>query len=95
MIGTPNKIKSSLIEEYLLIDAVDKNKLENELKKLKLNYQKDGLFKINLKNEQEAQKVIQSIKTPLKELKTHSPTLEEAYLEIIGGSNQNGGNQET
>ena len=84
MIGTPDKIKKSLIDEYLLIDAKDRNKLEVELKKMKLHYEIDGHFKIHVKDGNSIQKIIHSIETPLITLKTHSPTLEEAYLEIIG-----------
>lgn len=82
--GTPQKIKKDLVEEYLLIDSQDKQSLRRELKKLKIKYSEkpnDG-FKISIAKEN-PQKIISSIKTDLSYLKTHSPTLEEAYLEII------------
>jgi ABC-2 type transport system ATP-binding protein len=82
-LGTPDHIKKSLIEEYLILDAKDKNALQKELDKNKIRYQLDGSFKIDIKDVATAQKIIQSLKTPLTLLKTHSPTLEEAYLEII------------
>lgn len=88
--GTPSEIKKSLIEEYLLVGSKEPDKLKNEL--LKLNFLLEDAnppFKISLKGKN-AQKVIQSIKTPLNLLKTHSPTLEEAYLEIIEKT-ENGG----
>lgn len=87
-IGTPNQIKKNLIDEYLLVDAKNKKQLENELKQQKIDFNIDGLFKIHLKNESSAQQIIKSLKTPLTVLKTHSPTLEEAYLEIIGQKNK-------
>lgn len=81
-IGTPTQIKNRLIQEYILIDAKDRHKLLKELDSKKINYEDKGPFKINIENKN-LQKLIQSIKTPLSMLKTHSPSLEEAYLEII------------
>ncbi len=80
--GTPNEIKSNLTQEYLLVDAKNRKNLIEELKKLKLNFKEEAGIKIDLKKTT-AQAVINKIKTPLTILKTHSPTLEEAYLEII------------
>lgn len=82
--GTPQKIKQDLVEEYLLIDSNDKQSLRRELKELKIKYREDldDGFKISITKEN-PQKIISSIKTDLSYLKTHSPTLEEAYLEII------------
>lgn len=81
-LGTPNDIKKSLVEEYMLIDAKDKDKLRKLLTAKKINFSQDDLFKINLKNTN-VQNVIKSINIPLTYLKIHTPTLEEAYLEII------------
>lgn len=82
-LGTPDLIKKNLIEEYLILDAKDKNELQKELEKNKIRYERDGVFKVNVKDVATAQRIIQSLKVPLTTLKTHSPTLEEAYLEII------------
>lgn len=82
--GTPSQIKQKLVQEHLTVDTKEKEKLEIELKKLKLKYQEvSGQLKIDLKDKN-AQKVIQSIKTPLTYLDIHNPTLEDAYLEIVG-----------
>lgn len=88
--GTPSKIKRDLIEDYLLVDTEKKGDLIKELEKLKLPFEMGELIKIKL-GKQSIQKVISSIKTPLTNIKTHSPTLEEAYLEIVGRG-ENGGN---
>jgi hypothetical protein len=40
------------------------------------------LFKVDI-GRRSAQKIIQSIRTPLTLLKIHSPSLEDAYLEIV------------
>jgi hypothetical protein len=41
-----------------------------------------------------ANEIIQQIKTPLTTLKTYSPSLEEAYLEIIGANTNQMDSQE-
>lgn len=83
-LGTPSKIKQNLVDEYLLINAKDRKRLTDELKKLKIrfNLDQDQNFKINLAKHN-SQKLISAIGTPLTYLKTHIPTLEEAYFEII------------
>lgn len=83
-LGTPSKIKQNLVDEYLLINAKDRKRLTDELKKLKIRFHLDQSqnFKINLAKHN-PQKLISAIGTPLTYLKTHIPTLEEAYFEII------------
>lgn len=81
--GTPSQIKKSLIEDYLMIDAKNRAELKKELTSKKLIFTGDGPFKIILKDKS-AQDVIRQLKTNLSLLQTHTPTLEEAYLEIIG-----------
>lgn len=81
--GTPDKIKKSLIEDYLIIDSQNRPKLTAELSDLKLKFTLEKEFKVFMEK-RSAQQIIQSIKTPLSVLKTHNPSLEEAYLEIIG-----------
>lgn len=87
-LGTPKKIKEDLIDEYLLIDAKNRDELKQELKRLKINFEEDKHIRIDT-NGLSFQEVITKISTPLTLLKTHSPTLEEAYLAII---NKNGNN---
>lgn len=85
MLGTPDFVKKQIKQDYILIDAKNKLSLEKELQKHKFSYIKNGEFKILLKNTS-AQAIIKKIETPLTTFKIHSPTLEEAYLEIIGGN---------
>jgi ABC-2 type transport system ATP-binding protein len=82
MEGTPEAIKNNLLTEILIVDSKEKTKLREELNKLKLSFIEENQFTINLKG-QNIQKVIQSIKTPLNLLKTHNPSLEDAYLSIV------------
>lgn len=80
--GSPEEIKTALIEHYITADAEDRTALQHELKHLKMSFDGDGPIKIHLKGHT-AQQIIQSIKTPLTHLSIHSPTLEDAYVEII------------
>ena len=81
--GSPAEVKAALAEHYLLLDADDRPQLRSELKALGIAFTETPLFKIGLK-ERNTQQIIQSIHTPLTVLKTHVPTLEDAYLEIVG-----------
>lgn len=83
--GTAREISKDLIREYLLIEAEDSTRLKGELQGLGVTptEEEGGLLRIDLNPERTAQKVIRSIQTPLTTLKIHTPTLEEAYLEII------------
>ena len=81
--GTPAEVKAELIEEYLLIDAADRDRLRSELTRLDIPFVETPQFRIYL-NGRSAQQIIKSIETPLTILRTHSPTLEDAYLRIVG-----------
>lgn len=81
-LGTPEEIKKSIIEEYLLIDANDRSKLRGELAGLGLNFTEGEYIRVDL-GKRRAQEVIQGIETPLTVLRIHDPSLEDAYLEIV------------
>ena len=81
-LGSPAQVKANLIEHYLLIDAENRGQLRTELKSLNIAFTETPLFKISL-NDRTAQQIIKAINTPLTLLKTHIPTLEDAYLEIM------------
>ena len=82
-LGTPTEIKSELLQETLIVDAADRAQLRRELEDLRLLVDGEGPFEVNL-NGASAHQVIRSIRTPLTTLETHSPTLEDAYLGIVG-----------
>jgi ABC-2 type transport system ATP-binding protein len=82
-LGTPSEIKADLLEEYLVLDAEDRNALRRELQALQLRFTERGEFQVSL-NGHSAQDVIRSIGTDLTVLRTHSPSLEDAYLRIVG-----------
>lgn len=80
--GSPESVKAQLTETYLLIDAQDRSKLREELRRLKVEFTEAASFKINLRGG-DIQRVLKAIETPLSLVKTHDPSLEDAYLEII------------
>lgn len=81
--GAPSQVKEHLVEEYLLVDAANRDALRAELSRLNLSYVEATPFKVNL-NGRTAQEIIKAIDTPLTFLQTHAPTMEDAYLEILG-----------
>lgn len=81
--GTPSSIKDKLVENYLLVDTNDRDELLKELKTKKISHSVDQSVRINL-GKKRAQEVIQQIHTKLTSIVVHTPTLEDAYLEVIG-----------
>jgi len=80
--GTPMDIKKDLVQEYVLVDADDRPRLRDELARLELPIEGEGPFKILLAG-RGVHPVLKSIDTPLSLVRTHAPTLEDAYLEIV------------
>jgi ABC-2 type transport system ATP-binding protein len=81
--GTPAAIKADLVEEFVLVDTAERDALRAELARLGLPYSGDGPFRIELDG-RGTHAVLKSIDTPLNVVQTHMPTLEDAYLEIVG-----------
>jgi len=81
--GTPDQIKAELVETYLLIDAVDRAALHAELNRLAIPFTETPLFRIDINDSHTAHQILKSINTPLTVLKTHNPSLEDAYLAIV------------
>jgi ABC-2 type transport system ATP-binding protein len=81
-IGTPLDIKKDLVQEYVLVDADDRRRLRDELARLELPVEGEGPFRITLAG-RGVHPVLKSIDTPLSVVRTHAPTLEDAYLEIV------------
>jgi ABC-2 type transport system ATP-binding protein len=83
--GTPDEIKRDLVEDYVLVDATDRSALGDELARLGYAASGGPPFKIQLDGHT-VHRILRSIETPLTVVKTHTPTLEDAYLEIVGRS---------
>lgn len=88
-LGTPQKIKDDLVHEYLILDTKPKDRkaLRQELEAKKLKFNEKPYFEVLL-NSHNIQNLIIGIKTPLTQVRTHNPSLEEAYLDIIEGEKQ-------
>ncbi len=80
--GSPAELTASLANEYLLVDADDRRGLRDELAQLGHAPSGDGPFRIAV-GAREAHGVLRSIDTPLTSIRTHAPSLEDAYLEIV------------
>jgi ABC-2 type transport system ATP-binding protein len=80
--GTPTQIKAELVQEYVLIDAEDRTALRTELTHLQLPFVETPQFRLPLKAGA-IHMALKAIETPLTSVQTHTPTLEDAYLEIM------------
>lgn len=80
--GTPDNVKSRLVENYLLVDADDRQVLRQELRQRGIVYTETPLFRIDL-NGDSPHKLLKAIDTPLTTVKIYSPSVEDAYLAII------------
>lgn len=81
--GTPTQIKAELVKEYLLIDAEDRAALRAELTALHLPFTETPQFQLPCAAGA-IHATLKAIETPLTCVQTHTPTLEDAYLEIVG-----------
>jgi ABC-2 type transport system ATP-binding protein len=81
--GTPLEIKADLVEEYVLVDTHERGALRAELARLGLAFTGDGPFRVELDG-RGTHAVLKAIDTPLHVVQTHMPSLEDAYLDIVG-----------
>ena len=82
-IGTPDELKADLLQEYLVLDSADRAALRRELERKGLPVRDAGPFQVHLDG-RTAQDVISSLDTELTVLRIHAPSLEDAYLKIVG-----------
>jgi ABC-2 type transport system ATP-binding protein len=81
--GSPAALKAKLTRETLVVDAADRAALVTELAALGLARTGDGPFEFALDG-RTVHAVLRSIETPLTLVRTHAPSLEDAYLAIVG-----------
>jgi len=87
--GTPEELKEDLVEEFVVISSLNNEFLRQELISKKIRYEGDGPFKAYLK-ENQLQEFLSKLKSKLSLINVHNPTLEQAYLKIIGeGKHEN------
>jgi len=80
--GTPARLKADLSRESLVVDAADRAGLRDELARRGLKTEGDGPFTVAVAGAA-AHATLKAIATPLTVVRTLSPTLEDAYLEIV------------
>lgn len=86
--GTPDQVKARLVENYLLVDAADRDALRQELRGHKIRFIEQPLFKIELNGTSghpplSPHTLLKMIDTPLTTVKIHTPSVEDAYLAIL------------
>ena len=81
--GTPAELKSQLLRPYLLLDADDRAGLRAELGRRGVPFAETPRFRIELDG-RGVQDLLRAVETPLTLVQTHNPTLEDAYLAIVG-----------
>lgn len=80
--GTPNELKKKLLAERLIIDAKDREALRTELRAKKLTFVEEKFITIPL-GHRGPHAILKMIDTPLTKVEVMSPSLEEAYIQII------------
>jgi ABC-2 type transport system ATP-binding protein len=85
--GSPSRIKSDLAGEYVLVDADDHDGLRAELVRRGVSFVETPAFKIGLDGRR-AHQLLKAIDTPLSLVRVHQPSLEDAYLSIVGSADE-------
>jgi hypothetical protein len=65
------------------LDAKDRDALRKELKQKKIGFTEEKFLTVPL-GHRGAQAIIKAIDTPLSLVRVESPSLEEAYIRIVG-----------
>jgi ABC-2 type transport system ATP-binding protein len=90
--GTPAQIKQDLIKEYVVLGAADITELVESLVKLGYHHtavDNQDLLKVPVTgNGAGVQKLLAKLPVELTYLEVHTPTLEDAYLEIVESTNK-------
>jgi ABC-2 type transport system ATP-binding protein len=89
MIGSPADMKRDLLERWIEVDATNREALLTELRSLELEptLVHNGVIRVRYETDT-AQSIIARIQTPLSALRVHEPSLEEAYVELVAGSEE-------
>ena len=86
-LGTPSEMKNRLLGKYLVLDAENRSMLYSQIANFKSETTVDGKVKIHFE-EQTPQQILAQIKMPLTFMELHTPTLEEAYMDLIENKTQ-------
>ena len=80
--GSPASLKADLAREWLVVDADDRARLRDELVDRGFAPTGDGPFRIDV-DARSTHAALRAIGTPLTVVRTHAPSLEDAYVEIV------------
>lgn len=81
-LGTPAEVKAQLVQDYLLLDAANREQLRAELRQKGIAFTETPLIRVDVVGGG-VQEALRRIETPLTVVQTHTPSLEDAYLEIV------------
>lgn len=87
-LGSPTSLKKKLGGTKLILDSKDRSVLEKELKGKKIDFEGEGPFKVPA-DQSSMQTLISSIDTKLSLIDIENPTLEEAYIALVGERREN------
>ena len=83
---TPQLMKQRLHDRYLMVDAVEPDRLKAELTQRGIPFSANGGGVKIPYTEATPQALIAQLETPLSLLNVHEPSLEEAYVNLIGAA---------
>jgi ABC-2 type transport system ATP-binding protein len=84
--GSPLELTGRLVgQQQLVIDAEDRVALAAELTRRRIDSTGDGPFQLAA-TDAEVSPILRRITTPLTLVRTHAPTLEDAYLDIVASA---------
>lgn len=85
--GTPEDLKEAFSSDYLKVVPFDKVKLEQTLNMLKVDYEKMSIiYKIKVETTKEVLSLIESIKDNIKTFEVVKGTLDDVFINVIGGT---------
>ena len=86
-LGTPSEMKNRLLGKYIVLDAENRSMLCSQIANFKSETTVDDKIKIYFMD-QTPQKILAQINMPLTCMELHTPTLEEAYMDLIENETQ-------
>jgi ABC-2 type transport system ATP-binding protein len=81
--GTPDEMKSRLLHKELIVDSDDRDALIGELKALGLEPVAQTHITVPF-DSPTPMDILSKLKTPLTVMKVHEPSLEDAYVSLVG-----------
>ncbi len=81
--GSPGEVRAQLVQEFLLLDTDDRPRLREELRCRGVEFEEASAFKVHAGG-RAVHQLLRAIETPLTLVETHRPSLEDAYMAVIG-----------